>query len=117
MAHLFSEKTVITRKKHRCNACERVFPEGTQMNVQRIADEGTIYSWYSCRTCQALMSKFSDQFDDGYGGFESGCISNALNHDQTPEQMLEELEHQREVENVARWQQRFNEPLTKYPIT
>jgi hypothetical protein len=91
MAHVFSTKIVVTRKKHRCNACCRLFPEGTKMSVQRIANEGTIYSWYACETCDKLMGKFPDMFDDGYGEFESGCVDNYLNKNQTPEELLYEL--------------------------
>lgn len=97
--NILSHKDVITRKKHRCNACLRTFPAGTKMNVQTVANEGTIYNWYACQTCEELMA-ISNDLDDGYGEYEQGCVDNALNVGQTPEEMLEECKKYRHNEKA-----------------
>lgn len=67
--NVLSDKTVVTRKKHRCNACGRMFEAGTKMSRQTIASEGTIYNWYACPTCDELMAICHD-LDNGYGEYE-----------------------------------------------
>ena len=91
MPHVFSDKIVVTRKKHRCDACGRVFDKGTKMYTQTIADECTIYHWRECPTCQILLGKYRDNFDDGYGVCDQNCVAYSLNCDQTPEELLKEL--------------------------
>lgn len=87
---IISEKVVKTRKSHTCSACGRVFDKGTQMFTQVNKDD-TIQTWRECATCMELLSRHRDCFDDGYGVCHEGCVSEALETGQTPEQLLIEL--------------------------
>ncbi len=53
MLELIARKTVITRKPHKCFACCREFPSGTNMIYQTNKYDGRIYSLYSCVACEA----------------------------------------------------------------
>jgi hypothetical protein len=88
--NILSEKTVITRKSHCCDACGRKFPQGTKMYVQVNTIDG-IQAWRTCETCTELLIGFRERFDDGCGVCYNGCVADALNKDQTPEDLLTEL--------------------------
>ena len=90
MYNILSDKFVTTRKPHRCDACGRHFPKGTKMRRQVNAEDG-ICQWYECPTCEELLGKYRGNFDDGYGMCEQFCVQDALNKDETPEEMLERL--------------------------
>ena len=91
-----STKIMTSRKPHNCDACGRVFPKNTKMEVSAIATDGEIYNWRTCQTCTELINKFGNEFIDEVDHvFYNNCVSNALEHNQTPEQLLEELESKR----------------------
>ena len=98
--NLLSHKHVVIRKKHRCDGCGRVFEIGTKMHRQVIAAEGRIYNWYTCPTCEELIS-ISDDLDNGYGEYEQYCVAEYLNVGQTPEQMLEEVKARKKVSGTV----------------
>lgn len=54
---IVSQKTVKTRKEHRCFGCARKFPKGAQMEKIDNADEGTIHSSYWCDVCTAYWTE------------------------------------------------------------
>ena len=87
---ILSDKIVTTRKQHMCNACARVFPKGTTMRRQVNTSSG-IVSWYECSTCQILLSKHRSHFE-GDGLCYELCVNEALEYDQTPEDLLELFE-------------------------
>lgn len=87
MVTTLSNKTVIIRKDRRCFSCYRKFPIGTEMKRWVGVYEGAINSSYSCITCVKIMEMDSDhEFPDGY-------VSEMLNKNQTPEDLLIELTH------------------------
>ncbi len=88
MSEIISNKIVITRKDHYCNACLRKFASGTKMRRQVNTYDG-IQQWYECPTCQELLSTYREHFNDEYGWCEEGCVNEVRNQDQTPEQLLE----------------------------
>jgi hypothetical protein len=46
-----------------------------------------------CLTCSDLIDKFGNYFDNGYNEYEQGCVEAALNHNQSPENLLIELKN------------------------
>ena len=91
MMNILSDKIVNIRKPHKCDACGRMFEKGTKMRRQVNTGEG-MCQWYECQTCQILLAKYCDDFDDGYGECEQYCVANTLNVDQTPEDLLASYE-------------------------
>ena len=87
---ILSDKIVITRKKHRCSACGRVFDAGTKMRTQVNTSDG-LQTWRECPTCQELLSKHRSYFEDGYNECHANCVDEALNRGQTPEELLASL--------------------------
>ena len=84
-----TDKTVITRKPHYCDACLRKFPKGTQMRVQVNLVDNEIDTWRECPTCRELLSKHREQFNpDEYDVVTEGCVRSILKKGQTPEDLL-----------------------------
>lgn len=81
-------KTVLTKKMHRCFSCIRSFPAKTKMNYWVGIYEGDFNALYACVTCVEIMNMRQDENADG---FEHGFVNEMLEKDQTPEQLLEEL--------------------------
>ena len=92
MMDILSDKIVTTRKKHRCNACNRLFEAGTRMRTQVNTSDGLIV-WRECPTCQELLSKHRSHFEDYDHICYGGCVNEALRSEETPEQLLIELEN------------------------
>jgi len=88
--YILSDKIVKIRKTHICCACGRRFEIGTRMRSQVNDSDGLVH-WYNCMTCEELLSKFRNNFDDGCGMCEFDCVSNSLERGQTPEDLLREL--------------------------
>ena len=89
--YILSDKTVITRKKHKCNACLRFFEKGTKMRLQVNTYNG-IMTWRECPTCTELLSKHRSHFADYYDNMcYEGCVDEALNKGQSPEDLLNAL--------------------------
>lgn len=78
---------VTTRKPHRCFCCERVFPKGTNMRYWSVVGDDGFGSGYNCATCEELLT-LTDYLNDPYEGYSHGCVYEALNKGQTPEQLL-----------------------------
>lgn len=76
-----------SRKPHRCHGCERVFPVGTKLHYQRVADD-VLYTVWTCETCEALRAYIEPE--DGV--WEQGYVSNTLNRGETPEIVLAALQ-------------------------
>jgi hypothetical protein len=88
---ILKDKTVKTRKHHRCSACLWMYVSGTIMRTVVNVYEGDFGTWRECPTCVELLKKYPKHFDDGHGIFEQGCVDAALNQGQTPEELLIEL--------------------------
>lgn len=89
--HVLSEKTVITRKPHRCDGCQRKFEVGSKMKVQTNVHESEIHRFRTCETCSEIISKHFQWLSDGYGYIAEACVADVLENGQTPEMLLEEL--------------------------
>jgi hypothetical protein len=85
------EKIVTARVRSVCCACIRQINAGETMRVVVIADHDGMNTWKECKTCMELIKKDPKRFDDGFSVFEYGCVYNALNVGQTPEELLTEL--------------------------
>ncbi len=89
---IISDKIVITRKEHYCDACLRKFPKGTKMRTQvNVYDE--INTWRECLTCQVLLSEHRECFAEDDDIAYEGCVNNSLQEGETPEMLLEKLKH------------------------
>jgi len=90
--YILSDKIMVTRKKHRCDACGRVFDKGTKMRRQVNTFDG-FGTWRECPTCQILLDKYRPHFEDDYEHVcYANCVDEVLNKDQTPEDLLNEFE-------------------------
>ena len=89
--NILSDKIVKVRKKRMCDACGRKFEPGTKMKRQ-VNDYDGLLTFYECHTCQILLSKHRDYFDDGCGICESYCVRDSLERNQTPEELLSNLD-------------------------
>jgi len=76
-----------SRKPHQCSGCERVFPIGTKLHYQRIADD-CLYTVWTCETCEALKAHIEPE----EGRWDHGYVSNTLNRGETPESLLATLQ-------------------------
>ena len=75
--------------------CGRVFEKGTKMHISVIATESEIYTWRKCPTCEIILTKHKEKFIDAWeNGFFPYCVSDALNKDETPEQLLIRLDNE-----------------------
>lgn len=90
---ILRDKVVITRKKHNCSACGRVFEKGTKMRTQVNTFDG-IQTWRECPTCQILLSKYRSHFEDGYDHITYElCVDEVLERGQTPEDLLNKMKN------------------------
>lgn len=90
MNDILSDKIVVTRKKHRCNACLRIFEKGTKMRTQVNTYDG-IQVWRECPTCTELLSKYREHFEDADRMCYRDCVNDVCDVGQAPEQLLEQL--------------------------
>lgn len=60
---VLSCNTVRTRKPHLCCGCQTVYPAKTEMKVQSIADDGTVYRVYMCGVCYEVMQRTCEPGD------------------------------------------------------
>ena len=91
---VLSEKTVTTRKTHRCFACGRLFHIGSKMTYQANITDNEFSSIYACETCTSLMIKKRDVlYDDFNDIYHEGCVSEALQDIDynTPEEWLKNI--------------------------
>ena len=88
------DKTVITRKKHKCSACGRKFPAGTKMRTCINLHNRIFYTWRECPTCQILLSNHRKLFTDtkDYNVCFEDCVLEYLEKNQTPEELLKTLQ-------------------------
>lgn len=90
---ILSEKVVITRKRHECNACGRMFEAGTSMFTQVNVNDG-IQTYRECPTCSELIARypsyFQDEFDHTIPAYivHDNCMEFKVN---TPEELLDYL--------------------------
>jgi len=87
---ILSDKIVITRKKHRCSACGRLFENGTKMRTQVNTFDG-IQTWRECPTCTELLSEYRSHFEDYDGMCYQDCVNEVCELGQTPEQLLQQF--------------------------
>jgi hypothetical protein len=90
MNDILSDKIVITRKRHKCSACGRPFEKGTKMRTQVNTFDG-IQTWRECPTCIELLSTHRSHFEDYDGTCYMNCVDEVCESEQTPEQLLEQL--------------------------
>lgn len=63
-----SNKTVKTRKEHRCWGCSRTFPKGAMLNVNTTKDSEGFDRTYWCGTCVMVWNKhfgYDDMIGEG----------------------------------------------------
>lgn len=69
MSYAINVKEVKIRKPHKCWGCGRLFPTGTLMESNVSTDEGKIFTTYFCETCQNVVDKAADWYEDEGIGF------------------------------------------------
>ena len=90
---IVSDKIVTTRKPHKCSACGRRFKAGTRMRTQINTFDG-LTTWRECPTCQELLTRHRSLFEDDLDNMcYEGCVKEALEPGQTPEELLNALEN------------------------
>lgn len=85
--NILRDNIVITRKKHMCNACGRVFEKGTKMHTQVNTLDG-IQTFRECPTCTELLSKYRSFFEDYCSICYEFCVNDILEKGETPEDIL-----------------------------
>ena len=62
------QRTVKTRKPHRCHGCTEEYPSGSTMKVVVSKDMGEIFSTHYCNTCDSVLSRWcSEDLQNGIG--------------------------------------------------
>lgn len=89
-----SQHKAINEKQHKCNACLRKFPKGTEMKVLNIVVYFNMHTFRICPTCTELTENYMYYFADDYGILEQGCVKEACNGEMTPEQLFEQLKNE-----------------------
>lgn len=64
MPETLTDKTVTTRKPHRCWGCAREFPAGTKLTLIESVDGGEWYRGYWCPVCEAVWDNGRYYRDD-----------------------------------------------------
>lgn len=89
---VISDKTVKTRKHHKCSACCRDFPPGTIMRTFINKYDGEINTWRECPTCQILLSTYRRFFEDEWDGITlESCVREGISNVpriNSPEELL-----------------------------
>lgn len=88
---VLSTNRVLTRKSHVCSACGRLFPSGTDMIVQAVADGGSVHSWRQCMTCTELLKLKPKLFADNQDIFDEFCVQEVLHNGEYPGMTPEDL--------------------------
>ncbi len=99
MIDCLDRRIVKIRKKRQCFGCLRHFEKGQELERASYADEGTVYSLYTCQTCLKALEFLAthDRIDhDDY--IEEGWLAEFESSDRsyeapkrTPEEYLEYL--------------------------
>ena len=72
MSIMLSEKTVKTKKPHRCFGCFGEIPVGAEASKQAWTHEGKFVSGYICMVCEIFID--SDYFDDNFDEWDKGDL-------------------------------------------
>lgn len=68
-------KSVVTRKPHVCFGCAIEYAPKTEMERFSVADNGTIFSGYTCPVCQEYVRRYFSYGDEyGYSELRSNDI-------------------------------------------
>lgn len=81
MNQIITERTVVTRKPHRCHGCAHKFEAKTQMVYTAESNEGDFCDFYWCMRCHEFLKTLTG--DDIGDGFYMGDL---LNFDNYPRQ-------------------------------
>ena len=67
MTRNIRSRKVKTRIAHNCFGCNRLFPKGTVMHVDTVAEDSAIWDCYLCETCYeiACNMEYQDEFCRG----------------------------------------------------
>lgn len=89
---MYTGEKITIRKKHQCLFCGRVFEVGTVMHCYTSIEGGKAENYYVCVTCQELVNKYPENFENSEGIFEENCVYEEIcEHKgiETPEQLLD----------------------------
>lgn len=64
MATVLDTKMVITKKPHKCWGCGGIIPKGRNVSRQSQADEGRVFSVYTCEICDMFINHPDFDSDD-----------------------------------------------------
>lgn len=74
MSKILSTRESTIRKDRCCFGCAREFPKGTKMFVEAIADGGSVWSCYLCRTCKEIVSHLAWDDEFGFGDLRDDAL-------------------------------------------
>ena len=78
MATILTNKTVVTRKPHKCWGCAEIYEKGSTMRYNTYADEGSMHSAYWCETCDHIIKNWYNHWDLEDGIKEGSIKSNDI---------------------------------------
>ena len=80
MGDLIDDGERKTRKPHKCHGCNETIPTGTITDYCKVADEGTVTTFYTCKRCKDWCNdkKCHDCFEMEctFEGFVKECMIN-----------------------------------------
>lgn len=70
----FQSETKIksTRKDHKCDGCLEIIPKGSEAVRGSGIFEGEFYSYIICMLCDAHLTEYRKDFEDGWGAGDIG---------------------------------------------
>lgn len=69
MARTLTERRVVTRKPHRCQACGVESPKGARMDYVVNIDNGTFMAFHFCLVCVEFMGTLPwNDIEEGFDG-------------------------------------------------
>lgn len=93
-------KFVKVKKRRQCFGCLRWFDPNTKMRREVYADNGNIYSIYTCKVCVDYLELISEKFVPG-DYLDEGWFWEGLNYnyksEKSPEEILAELRYEKSV--------------------
>lgn len=78
---IYAEKSVIVRKRHRCNGCRKTIDPGQPAKLATGKFDGAFFRSYQCEACQRMiLSIAAEEIQHGCSWSEAWCAPDDL-HD------------------------------------
>ena len=75
MPEFIRDKTVTTRKVHKCHGCLEEIPKGTSVYSQTCVEDDRIYTLYMCDSCLEYCGDCTKclEYEEAYPGYVREC--------------------------------------------